>query len=234
MSIGVPLLLIFVLVEILFYLTIHSTPLWDDVLLPRFFKTDHYDRRYDFEALGLTLPVQILAGIFCTLTFLHGVRVLIQMTCGFKKSLKKAHAELSGERKDSGTLIRSLRYWLGAENPYYLRLRFGFELSEIVFQTLALVSFSEEGMSAPALAVYTSVLLVNAIALSAYGCFRPKFQRDRARLSKWVGRLQLFDITADIFYATFPLAYGFVTLGIASSKTGSVAYITTMPIIRSA
>ena len=162
-----------------------------------------------------------LAGSVLVLAMIQALLFLCQLTCCWRRTVRKARKKadrapwrhVSRAKTTLKAVWRSLNYLRKPPSAHYIQLLFLLEAKEFVVQALAVEQMSRSGIRRIALTLYTTIILANGFTPLVMWWVINRVNRiddpvaRRAKASKMVARLLLFDATCDLSYTAFGLAH---------------------------
>ena len=182
--------------------------------------------------VGVTLLVQIIAGLLLVPAMLLALWGLVGLTCLWRRTVREAQEENEAHdvlkaRSLVATVFNFVMFVFSPASSHFFVVMFLLEAKESIVQALAVEQMSRAGIGREALTIYTCVILLNGLAPLASAWVvrhinrvdQEDVLRRRAEASKWTARLLLFDAFGDLLYSFFALAHLLVRVGLLFGAT---------------
>ena len=210
---GVALLCVAFIFEVVLFV-LHCTPIMDAMV--------NEDNARPW--VGVTPTVAMVAGLILSVAILEVLWAIGKLTLCWRGSVGRALSSLEKvpwqHVKEAKTTCRALwRCFFYLRRPgsaHYVQMLFVLEVKEMIVQALAVDQMSRAGIGRAALALYTSVILVNGLAPVGMRYIVSRINRmdgdgddirRRALASRWIARLLMFDATCDLLYSFFGVTH---------------------------
>ena len=174
--------------------------------------------------LGISPGVKVAVGAVCVLLMLQSIRVVAILTCLSRKTKRDAVVARKRDTTSTTNIVLKLMSWydawFGPCGPWNHMRDLASEASEIFFQCLALHEYSQTGISASFLYLFSGVLLIVSMVNLLYldSCHSSKHRKvlhaaldERSKLRAYkqgiirIGVAVQVDIIGDLFFGIFPI-----------------------------
>eukprot|EP00947_MAST-08B_sp_MAST-8B-sp1_P003681 g3681.t1 len=161
--------------------------------------------------LNITIAVQVFSLILCSLAIGLSAFTLAEITCCWRRTVRKAvlqRAKVRPAAITSTSICRLfwdfLSYKLGSRSTHFLRVEFILEVAEVFVQFLALHQFSIAGLSFGFMTVYVGLIFTNAVSAAMIVYLERSRRHDRVAQGRYVRLFVLLDALLDVVYTLYP------------------------------
>ena len=172
--------------------------------------------------IGITLPVQVVAGLLLVPAMLLTLWQIISITCLGKRTLRRARREsvtrdILATKSSVMAIFDCVSFVFTPASSYYFVVMYLLTAQSFLAQALGVHGKARRGYGPVALTLLTTFILLNGLAPVASALIVRRINRTadndfyqrRIEASRWIVQLLLFEACCDLVYAFFPLAHFF-------------------------
>eukprot|EP00947_MAST-08B_sp_MAST-8B-sp1_P000104 g104.t1 len=172
--------------------------------------------------IGITLPVQVVAGLLLVPAMLLTLWQIISITCLGKRTLRRARREsvtrdILATKSSVMAIFDCVSFVFTPASSYYFVVMYLLTAQSFLAQALGVDGKARRGYGPVALTLLTTFILLNGLAPVASAWIVRRINRTadndfyqrRIEASRWIVQLLLFEACCDLVYAFFPLAHFF-------------------------